>query len=255
MLVILSPAKTLDFESPVPVEDYARPIFPEMAAQLMNSLKKLSQDELGRLMKISPALAGLNTIRHQHWQQAHHPDNSRQSIYAFKGEVYNGLNARQFDKDAMQFAQQHLHILSGLYGILRPLDLIQPYRLEMGTKLNNQAGKTLYQYWNGKIAQKLQEHATQTGSNTLINLASNEYFKAVKKDAHHMEIITPVFKELKNDSYKVISVYAKKARGLMSAYIIRNRITAPAKLKNFNEAGYMYDDNQSVDNEWVFTRA
>ncbi len=255
MIFVISPAKTLEFGQPAPVKKHTSPQFQAEANQLMSILKEFSQDELARLMNISQNLAELNTIRHSNWEEEHTLSNAKQSIYTFRGEVFNGLNIEQFNSDDLNFAQKGLRILSGLYGVLRPLDLIQPYRLEMSTKLENPEGKNLYEFWDDKIAQQIQKDVEKSGTNTLINLASNEYFKAIKGKLDNIKIITPVFKELKNDKYKVIAIYAKKARGLMSAFIIRNRIEKPEDLKNFQENGYMYDDNQSSDKEWVFTRS
>lgn len=254
MLFILSPAKTLDFEHEAPIKKSSQPIFKDNAELLINQLKNKSQNELSKLMSISDKLAELNTIRHKSWEKNHTKKNAKQCIFAFRGEAYNGLNIEQFTQEDLEFAQDRLRVLSGLYGVLRPLDLIQPYRLEMGTKLENPQGKNLYEFWNAQVAETLNKHAEKTGTNTLVNLASNEYFKAVKKDVLKPNVITPVFKELKNDSYKVISVYAKKARGMMSAYIIRNRITDSEDLKNFTEEGYMFDENLSSSKEMVFTR-
>lgn len=254
MIVIISPAKTLDFSKEDNITNPTQPFFKREAAVLMNELKKHNPAALSKLMNISPKLSELNSLRHQNWEEKHTNNNSKPNIFAFKGEVFNGLEVKQFDKKALQFAQNHLRILSGLYGVLRPLDLIQPYRLEMGTKLLNPQGKNLYEFWDTKITEILNNHAQKTGTNTLINLASNEYFKAVKKENLNLNIIKPIFKEFKNGRYKTISIYAKKARGLMSAYIIRNSITHAEKLKIFNEANYMFDTNHSTATEWVFTR-
>jgi cytoplasmic iron level regulating protein YaaA (DUF328/UPF0246 family) len=254
MQIILSPAKTLNFEDEPKINTYSKPDLTIDAKQIMGYLKQFKQGELGKLMNISSKLAELNTIRHNTWEQKHDLSNSKQCVYAFNGEAYNGLNIKQFDEESMQFAQNHLKIISGLYGVLRPLDIIQPYRLEMGTKLKTDKGNNLYDFWGDKIAQVINKDAKKSGSNTLINLASNEYFKAVNVKALSLDVITPVFKELKNDQYKVISVYAKKARGLMTAYAIKNRITEPEQLKNFDEEGYMFDANQSNDKQWIFTR-
>ena len=254
MQIILSPAKTLNFEDEAVVDNHTKPEFTSDAQYIMGYLKKFSQNELADFMNISANLAELNTIRHNAWEAKHNINNSKQCVYAFNGEAYNGLDIEQFDEKEMAFAQDHLRILSGLYGILRPLDLIQPYRLEMGSKLKTDKGNSLYDFWGDKIAKVLNKDAKKSGSNTLINLASNEYFKAVNVKALSLDIITPVFKELKNGAYKVISVYAKKARGLMSAYAIRNRITDPEQLKSFNLEGYMFDANQSKQGQWVFTR-
>lgn len=254
MQIILSPAKTLNFEDAPKINTFSKPDLTTDAKQIMSHLKKFEQGELGKLMNISSKLAELNTIRHNNWEQKHDLKNSKQCVYAFNGEAYNGLNIEQFDEESMKYAQDHLKIISGLYGVLRPLDIIQPYRLEMGTKLKTDKGNNLYEFWGDKIAQVINKDATKSGSNTLINLASNEYFKAVNVKALSLDVITPVFKELKNDQYKVISVYAKKARGLMTAFAIKNRITEPEQLKNFEEEGYMFDANQSTDKQWIFTR-
>ncbi len=254
MIFVISPAKTLEFGQPAPIKKNTNPQFLDEASRLMSILKKFRQDELAKLMNISNNLAELNTIRHRNWEEKHTPSNAKQSIYTFRGEVFNGLNVEQFKSDDLDFAQTSLRILSGLYGVLRPLDLIQPYRLEMSTKLKNPEGKNLYEFWGDKIAQQILKDVKNSGANTLINLASNEYFKTLKGKLENIKVVTPVFKELKNDQYKVVTIYAKKARGLMSAYIIRNRITDPEKLKNFQENAYMYDHNQSTGQEWVFTR-
>ncbi|PLX17623.1 MAG: peroxide stress protein YaaA [Salinivirgaceae bacterium] len=254
MQIILSPAKTLNFTDKSVVDTHATPLFSAEAKEVMSDLRQFGQAELGKLMGISSKLAELNTIRHNAWEQNHDLENSKQCVYAFNGEAYNGLNVSQFNREDMQFAQDHLKILSGLYGVLRPLDIIQPYRLEMGTKIKIGKAKNLYEFWGEKLAQVINNDAEKSGSYTLINLASNEYFKAVNVKALSVDVITPVFKELKNGQYKVISVYAKKARGLMTAYAIRNRITNPEELKKFNEEAYMFDANQSSKNQWVFTR-
>lgn len=254
MQIILSPAKTLNFEDKAVVDEYTVPEFTTEAHAIMGYLRRFNHKELVDFMSISANLAELNTIRHNAWELEHNPNNSKQCVYAFNGEAYNGLGVEQFDEKDMAFAQDHLRILSGLYGILKPLDLIQPYRLEMGSKLKTDKGKNLYDFWGDKIVKVLNRKAKKSGSNTLINLASNEYFKVVNLNALSLDIITPVFKELKNGAYKVITVYAKKARGLISAYAIRNRITDPEQLKRFNMDGYMFDVNQSTQNQWVFTR-
>lgn len=254
MQIILSPAKTLNFKDNAAVETYSKPELTKYAQYIMGYLKQLNQKELAIFMSISTKLAEINSIRHNSWELEHTITNSKQCVYAFNGEAYNGLNIEQFEEKDMAFAQNHLKILSGLYGVLRPLDIIQPYRLEMGSKLKTDKGKDLYEFWGNIIAEVLNRDANKLGSNTLINLASNEYFKAVNVKTLSVEVITPVFKELKNGMYKVISVYAKKARGLMTAYAIRNRITDPEQLKNFNLEGYMFDANLSSKSQWVFTR-
>jgi len=216
-------------------------------------LKVLSVNEIASLMKISDKLAGLNMARFQQWQTPFTLDNAKQALWAFQGDVYTGLEAQTLDKKGVAFAQQHLRILSGLYGVLKPLDLMQAYRLEMGTSFNTPHGKDLYAFWGDKIRQELTaDPAMKDG--LLINLASNEYFKAVEAKKLNAEVITPVFKDLKNGQYKLISFYAKKARGLMSRYIIDHQIDAPEKLKEFDYGGYVFSEAMSQGNDWVFLR-
>jgi cytoplasmic iron level regulating protein YaaA (DUF328/UPF0246 family) len=253
MLTVISPAKTLDFDTPVSTNKYSEPRFLDQSQQLIEQLKKLSSQEIANLMKISDKLAGLNMARFQQWQTPFTEENAKQAILAFKGDVYTGLAAETLDDKGLDFAQQHLRILSGLYGVLRPLDLMQPYRLEMGTPFQNDAGRDLYSFWGDKIRQSLEgEPALKDG--VLINLASNEYFKAVDAKKLKATIITPVFKDWKNGQYKMISFYAKKARGLMSRYIIDQQINTPEKLKQFDSEGYRYSDEMSQKNDWVFIR-
>jgi len=253
MLIVISPAKTLDFDSPAHTDRYTEPQFLPQSQQLVEQLKKLSSQEVASLMKISDKLAGLNLARFQQWALPFTDKNAKQAILAFKGDVYTGLNAETLDEKGLEFAQQHLRILSGLYGVLRPLDLMQPYRLEMGTPFPNKAGKDLYHFWGDQLRQSLEaEPALQDG--ILINLASNEYFKAVNGKKLKATIITPIFKDWKNGQYKMISFYAKKARGLMSRYIIDQQITSAEKLKKFDSEGYRFSAEMSQDNEWVFLR-
>ncbi len=253
MLTVISPAKTLDFDTPVSTNKYSEPRFLDQSQQLIEQLKKLSSQEIANLMKISDKLAGLNMVRFQQWQTPFTEENAKQAILAFKGDVYTGLAAETLDDKGLDFAQQHLRILSGLYGVLRPLDLMQPYRLEMGTPFQNDAGRDLYSFWGDKIRQSLEgEPALKDG--VLINLASNEYFKAVDAKKLKATIITPVFKDWKNGQYKMISFYAKKARGLMSRYIIDQQINTPEKLKQFDSDGYRYSEEMSQKNDWVFIR-
>ncbi len=253
MLTVISPAKTLDFDTPVSTNKYSEPRFLDQSQQLIEQLKKLSSQEIANLMKISDKLAGLNMARFQQWQTPFTEENAKQAILAFKGDVYTGLAAETLDDKGLDFAQQHLRILSGLYGVLRPLDLMQPYRLEMGTTFQNDAGRDLYSFWGDQIRQSLEaEPALKDG--VLINLASNEYFKAVDAKKLKATIITPVFKDWKNGQYKMISFYAKKARGLMSRYIIDQQINTPEKLKQFDSDGYRYSEEMSQKNDWVFIR-
>ena len=220
----------------------------------MNGLSKLSPEEIGELMSISPKLAELNQQRFQDWTAKHDKKSSKQAILAFKGDVYEGLKAWDFDAEDFEFAQKHLRILSGLYGLLRPLDLIQPHRLEMGTAYANPAGKNLYAFWGDRLSDGLNKDLKDSGSDLLVNLASQEYFKSVQQKKLQGKILTPVFKDEKNGHFKIVSFYAKKARGLMSAYIIRNKITAVEGIKKFDVDGYRFNSAMSDGDSWVFTR-
>jgi cytoplasmic iron level regulating protein YaaA (DUF328/UPF0246 family) len=193
--------------------------------------------------------------RFQTWARPFNLDNAKQAVLAFKGDVYTGLDAETMDDEGLEFAQQHLRILSGLYGVLKPLDLIQPYRLEMGTQFANQKGKNLYKFWGGQLREEIETEASQSSDAILVNLASNEYFKALEAKKLNTRIITPVFKDMKNGQYKIISFYAKKARGLMSRYIIDHRINDPDQLKNFDSEGYRFSADLSAGDDWVFIRA
>lgn len=253
MLTVISPAKTLDFETPATTEKYSQPVFLKQSQQLIAGLKKCSVQEIASLMSISDKLAGLNVARYQQWQTPFTPDNAKQAILAFKGDVYTGLDADTLDAKGLDFAQDHLRILSGLYGVLKPLDLMQPYRLEMGTKFGVNGGKDLYDFWGSQIRESLAAEPAFKDK-TLINLASNEYFKAVEAKQLDANIITPVFKDWKNGQYKMISFYAKKARGLMSRFIIDHTIDKPEKLKAFDYEGYRFSAEMSKGNDWVFIR-
>ncbi len=252
MQIIISPAKTLDFESKPKFEDYTTPDFLEDSCQLMDELKQLGPHDLSSLMKISEKLGELNYNRNQSWQTPFTPKNSKQCIYAFKGDVYTGLDAESLNKKDIQFAQKHLKVLSGLYGLLKPLDLIQAYRLEMGTRFTNLRGSNLYEFWGNKLTEAINHEFDK--NSVLINLASNEYSKVLKTKNIEAEIITPIFKDNKNGTYKLISFYAKKARGLMSRFIIENKIKDPDKIKSFSLNGYKFDPALSENNNWVFTR-
>ncbi len=252
MLMLVSPAKTLDYESALPTDDFSQPDFLVDAQELIDQIKELAPKEVANLMGLSDKLAHLNTTRFQHWQQPFTLDNARPAIYAFKGDVYTGLDAYALSKSDMKFAQQHLRMLSGLYGLLKPLDLMQAYRLEMGTKYPNLRGKNLYEFWGDIITDKLNQQLND--KDVLLNLASNEYFKAVNKKILKAQIITPVFKDQKNGQYKIISFYAKKARGMMAAYVIRNRIKKVEDIKKFDVAGYSFSEELSKSKEWVFIR-
>ncbi len=254
MLTVISPAKTLDFETPLTTDEHSQPQFLSESRQLISELRELNPDDISALMKISPALGELNHQRFMNWTTPFTPDNARAAALAFKGDVYMGMLPQDFTKRDFQFAQKHLRILSGLYGLLKPLDLIQPYRLEMGTRFENSQGKDLYSFWDHKITEALNADLKASKSKILVNLASNEYFKSVKKTALDAEIVTPVFKDLKNGNYKIISFYAKKARGLMSAYIVKNRPKTLDDLKEFDCEGYRYQAALSSGAELVFTR-
>ena len=254
MLVVVSPAKNLDFESEIPVSQFTQPAMLEDTERLMEVCRTLSPADLSSLMKISDKLATLNANRFAEFSTPFSPDNARQAMYAFNGDVYTGLDAYSLDSETVEYAQKHLRILSGLYGLLRPLDLMQAYRLEMGTKLANPEGKDLYAFWDDRITHMLNKALEEQGDNVLINLASNEYFKAVKKKSLDGMIITPTFKDCKNGQYKIISFFAKKARGLMARYILESRVEDVEGLKNFDVDGYVFSEEQSSSTELVFLR-
>jgi len=254
MLVVVSPAKNLDFESDIPVSQFTQPVMLGDTERLMEVCRTLSPADLSSLMKISDKLATLNANRFAEFSTPFTPDNARQAMYAFNGDVYTGLDAYSLDSETVEYAQKHLRILSGLYGLLRPLDLMQAYRLEMGTKLTNPEGKDLYSFWNDRITYVLNKALEAQGDNVLINLASNEYFKAVQKKSLDGMIITPTFKDCKNGQYKIISFFAKKARGLMARYILENRVEDVEGLKNFDVDGYQFSEEQSSSTELVFLR-
>lgn len=254
MLTIISPSKTLDYQSPLLTKLYTQPALLNDSQQLMTTCQQLSVDDIKGLMKISDNLAQLNHERFQQWQPSFTLNNARQAILAFKGDVYEGLHVDDFSNDDLAFAQQHLRILSGLYGLLRPLDLIQPYRLEMGIRLKNSQGTNLYQFWGDKLTQYMNQLLQKQNSSALVNLASDEYFKAINPKKLIAPIIKPVFLDEKRAEYKVISFYAKKARGLMSRFIIKHQLTDMESLKSFDLAGYQFDKTRSNANEFVFKR-
>ena len=254
MLLVISPAKNLDYDTPAKTKQHTTPDFLEDAQELIDELRELAPHEVSALMGISDKLGVLNYDRFQSWSTPFSTDNAKQAVLAFNGDVYTGLAAETFKADDFKFAQKHLRILSGLYGLLRPLDLMQPYRLEMGTKFANGRGKDLYTFWGDTITDAINKQLKTLKSEVLVNLASNEYFKSVKPKKLNAEIITPVFKDWKGDKYKIISFYAKKARGLMAAYIIENRITDAEGIKGFDCEGYSFNEAMSSEREWVFTR-
>jgi len=249
MLAIISPSKTQDFSScSVTTFSKARQLI--QSQELIDVLKNKTQVQISKLMTLSDKLSKLNFDRFQAFKTPFSLDNAKQALLAFKGDVYNGIDAPSLSLEDLKFAQNNVRMISGLYGVLRPLDLIQPYRLEMGTKLSNKNGSNLYDYWGSKISKVLNGDE----KDLIINLASNEYFKSIDKKVLKAQILDIVFKEKKNDTYKVIGIYAKRARGLMVNYIIRNRITDPKALKNFSDEGYHYDEALSSDSSWVYIR-
>lgn len=254
MLTVISPAKTLDFDTPPGTRKATQPEFLERSSELVEEARGLSPDDIRALMGVSDNIAELNHQRFMNWTTPFSLDNAKQSILAFKGDVYTGLEADSLSTKQLTFAQKHLRILSGLYGLLRPLDLMQPYRLEMGLKFANPGGKNLYEFWGSAITEALNEHVSRSGSKVLVNLASNEYFKSVRSGELEAEIITPIFKDLKGGKYKIISFYAKKARGQMARFIIDNALNEPDSMKKFKVGGYRYNKIESSAREMVFTR-
>ena len=249
MLAIISPSKTQDF-SQCDIDIFSQTRQIESSNELIGILKNKSKSQIAKLMSISEKLSELNFDRFQNFHLPFTLKNAKQAILAFKGDVYNGINAPELSHEDLEFAQGKVRMLSGLYGVIRPLDLIQPYRLEMGTKLSNEKGSDLYDYWGSDISSVLNEDE----SDLIVNLASNEYSKAIDKKTLNANILDIVFKEKKGDTYKVIGIYAKRARGLMVNYIIRNRLDKPEDLKNFTDEGYYFDKDLSNDSSWVFLR-
>lgn len=254
MLLVISPAKTLDYETPVKIAVHSMPAYLDDSQKLVERARHYSELDLMEIMAISAKIAAVNVERFRDWHTPFTPENARQALLAFKGEVYGGLGAETFSEGDLEFAQQHLRILSGLYGLLRPLDLMQPYRLEMGRRIDNERGKNLYEFWGSILTEGLNAQLQALNSRALINLASSEYFKAVKPKLLQVEIITPEFKDYKNGQYKMMGVYAKRARGLLSRYIIQQRIMEPEAIKGFAEEGYSFNAELTSGNQWVFTR-
>lgn len=254
MVTIISPAKTLDFNTHLNHEYYTIPENLQKSEQLISVLKKKSPKKLSELMNISPKLGQLNYERFQEWKLPFNEQNAKQAIAVFKGDVYVGLDINQFKQDDLMFAQDHLRVLSGLHGLLRPLDLIQPYRLEMGTKLKFRRKNNLYEFWGDIITESVQCVLDGQEDDVLINLASDEYFKSINKKKLKAQIVTPIFKDFKNGEYKFLSFFGKKARGMMTRYILLNRINKVDDLKLFEEDGYFYNENLSTPDEFVFTR-
>ncbi|MGS0679589.1 peroxide stress protein YaaA [Shewanella sp. 125m-7] len=254
MLILISPAKTLDFENPPGTENYSMPTLLDQSEQLIHVCRGLTPTDIASLMKVSDKIAGLNVARFSSWDKNFTPINAKQAVFAFRGDVYTGLEADTLSEVSLQNAQAQLRILSGLYGLLKPLDLMQAYRLEMGTRLANDRGTNLYQFWGDIITDEINKATAAQGDEFIINLASNEYFKAVKPKKLTANLITPVFKDRKNGQYKVISFFAKKARGMMVRYILDNNVDSLQALTQFDTAGYYYSEKDSTVNEPVFLR-
>ncbi|MCU4386875.1 peroxide stress protein YaaA [Acinetobacter haemolyticus] len=254
MLALISPAKTLDYTTALPTDTYTQPRLLEQSQQLIDVCRKLSASEIASLMTVSEKIANLNVERFRDWNADFDFSNARQALFAFKGDVYTGLDAYHLKDQDIDFAQQHLRMLSGLYGLLRPLDLMMPYRLEMGTKLKNTRGHNLYEFWGSIITDQINQDLADINSKVLVNLASDEYYKSVNEKKIQAEIIKPVFLDQKNGKYKVISFYAKKARGLMARYLIENKLSRVEQLKAFDSEGYYFDAESSSDKELVFKR-
>lgn len=254
MIAIVSPAKTQDFQSPLQTSAFTQLRFQKESSELIGELRKLKKVDIQVLMSVSEKIAELNFGRYKNYRSTFSPSNARQALLAFKGDVYTDIEVDDYSKEDFQFAQDHLRILSGLYGLIRPLDLMQPYRLEMKIKLVNKKGKDLYAFWGTKITELLREDLADQGDDILVNLASMEYFKVIQSDLLGARIITPVFMEQKKEGPKIVALFAKRARGMMSNYIVRNRLADPEDLKKFNQAGYRFDSKLSEGDKWVFLR-
>lgn len=254
MLIVISPAKKLDFDESVNTKKYTVPDFLDDSSELVERMRDFSALDIAELMHVSTNIAELNFDRFHDWNQTFNPKTAKPSVFAFQGDVYTGLDADSLKQADLNYAQNHLRILSGLYGVLRPLDLMKAYRLEMGTKLTNPRGKNLYEFWGTQITDALNKQMKKIRTSTLVNLASNEYFKSVKPKDLNADIITPAFKDYKNGDYKMIGFYAKKARGLMTRFIIEERITDKKDLEKFSEDGYRFNKKLSKENQPVFTR-
>lgn len=254
MIIVISPAKTVDFETPPQTTKFSIPDFLTESNKLVREMRNYSRNDIKKLMHVSDKIADLNVARFKEFKTPFTPKNAKQAALAFKGDVYTGLNIDEYTAKDLDFAQKHLRILSGLYGILRPLDLMQAYRLEMGLKLQIKTTKNLYEFWDDQVTEALNAEFKKQKENSLINLASNEYFKVIQKNKLNGTIITPAFKEARDDGFKIIGIYAKKARGLMSSFIIKNKMTNPEDIKAFNMDGYKFNKKLSTDTDWTFTR-
>lgn len=255
MLFVISPAKKLDLtEETRFTQNYSQPRMLDQAERLAKSLSKMSQKKLGTLMHISDQLAALNYERYQTFAPPFSPENSKQALMCFNGEVYQNIETEAYEEEEFEYAQEHLRILSGLYGLLKPLDLIQPYRLEMGTKMKTRRGKDLYEFWGDRIKKALEADLEESGDSILVNLASNEYFKSTRHKQLNATIITPQFKEERDGGLKTIFLYAKQARGAMVDFAIKEKVSSPERLKDFKGMGYAFREDQSTETEWVFCR-
>jgi len=254
MLIVLSPAKTMNINTQVPQINFSIPELIDMTKLPVEILKQKSSVELAELMKVNPKLAQLNYERYQQWHTPFNKNNAHAAVFSYHGEVFNGLQIESFSKSDLAFSQDHLRILSALYGVLRPLDLIQPYRMEMATHMKVGKAKNLYEYWQKSVTESLNKTLAAQEDSILINLASNEYFKSINTKTLNATIITPVFKEYKNEKPVIVTMYAKKARGMMARYILKNKINAISALKTFDLDGYYYNDYFSTNTKIVFTR-
>jgi len=255
MLIVLSPAKSLDYKTPVQVKTPTLPEFVSESAKLIADLQKLSPQDVAKLMGLSDQLAALNVGRYRDWSKKFTAENSKPAIYAFDGDVYDGFDVKTLNAKDVAFAQDHIRILSGLYGALKPLDLMQAYRLEMGTSFKNARGKDLYAFWGSRVTDSLKKVLEKQKKPVLLNLASEEYFKVLQPKELDCPVIAPVFQDAKDGKYKIISFYAKRARGLMARSVVENRITDPANLKGFNVDGYKYFAAESTLEKPIFRRA
>lgn len=254
MIILLSPAKTQDFESSSNTKKFSFPVFSKEAMMLAEAIKQLSITDLAMLMNISPKIAELNYKRFRNYSPDFNEKNAKQALLAYKGDVYKAIDADNYSEDDFDFAQKHLRIFSGFYGLLKPLDLIQPYRLEMDLNLKTDNAENVYEFWDNKITSQINAELKEFGYKYVVNLASNEYFNSLNPDMIDGKLIKITFWELKDDGYKVIGILSKRARGMMADYIIKNRIENPPNLKNFDLSGYQYNQEFSQDNEFIFTR-
>ena len=254
MLITLSPAKTLDFETESNLDSFTQPRMLEQSKVLNKRLRKLSKNDLQDLMSLSDDLTAVNHQRNRDWSPPFDLTNAKQAILAFRGAAFTGLDADSYSPEDFETAQRSLRILSGLYGVLRPLDLIQAYRLEMGTKLDNPGGKNLYEFWDTSITSLINADLDDHNQRVIVNVASNEYFKSIKRKILDARVVTPVFKEIKDGKLRTIAAFAKPARGMMASYIIKNRLEDADGIKEFNEGGYEFDKSLSTEDEFVFTR-